>query len=256
MTVLRVESEEHGEFHVPIAQGQPPPGDGESTSRSLPTEPPVQYDALQPKLKDETLDRYKELRDTCCINKIPVKVAVDKIRGVTKQGKLNQEVFVQLMTELADEQKVGPPKKENLVDVFKIFDKNNDGVVDMLEAVCGFALFAKGDENERLHAVFECFDIDDSGFISTDEMYTFLLNVYKVVLTPKVLAEMKKMGVELDPKRPEEDLAEVTTADCFKIADLDKDGQLSFSEFKLWFQAPKNDANFQNSPLRGLLEDE
>ena len=33
--------------------------DGESTSRSLPTEPPVQYDALQPKLKDETLDRYK-----------------------------------------------------------------------------------------------------------------------------------------------------------------------------------------------------
>lgn len=129
--------------------------DGESTSRSLPTEPPVQYDALQPKLKDETLERYKELRKTCCINEIPVKTAIDKIRGVTKEGKLNQECFVRLMEELANEQKVGPPKKENLVDVFRIFDKNNDGVVDMLEAVCGFALFAKGDENERLHAVDE-----------------------------------------------------------------------------------------------------
>ena len=40
-----------------------------------------------------------------------------------------------------------------------------------------------------------------------------------------------------------EELAALTTDECFKSADLDKDGRLSFDEFKKWYSTSDNGAD-------------
>merc|ERR1712066_605333 len=112
---------------------------------------------------------------------------------------------------------------------------DDNGVVDMMELICGISLLCSGSEDDKIQAVFNIFDENGDGFISMDEMYKFLTSVFKVVLTPNVMAVMNSMGVQVDSA---EDLASVTALECFKTADLNQDGKLSLQEFTTWFFAP------------------
>merc|ERR1712118_517721 len=91
--------------------------------------------------------------------------------------------------------------------VFDLFDRDDNGVVDMIELICGISLLCQGSEEDKIHAVFDIFDENGDGFISMDEMFKFLTS-------------------------------------GFKGADLNHDGRLSITEFKEWFYAPKNDPSF------------
>lgn len=135
--------------------------------------------------------------------------------------------------------------------VFDLFDRDDNNIVDMMELICGISLLCSGSEDDKIHAVFEVFDENGDGFISMDEMFKFLTSVFKVVLTPNVMAVMNSMGVTVESA---EDLASVTSLECFKTADLNHDGKLSVTEFKNWFYAPRNDPSFMFSPVRNLLQ--
>merc|ERR1711972_1172583 len=115
--------------------------------------------------------------------------------------------------------------------VFDLFDRDDNNVVDMMELICGISLLCPGTEDDKIHAVFDIFDENGDGFISMDEMFKFLTAVFKVVLTPNVMGVMRSMGVEVDSA---EDLASVTSLECFKAADLNHDGKLNVDEFKKW----------------------
>merc|ERR1719350_1863511 len=104
-----------------------------------------------------------------------------------------------------------------------------------------------GSEEDKVNAVFEVFDADGDGFISIEEMRSFLTSVFQAMLTPKVLAMFADMGVAVESA---EELAHVTAAECFEAADVNMDVRLSVSEFKGWFFASKNDPAFMFSPLR------
>merc|ERR1712139_602547 len=121
---------------------------------------------------------------------------------------------------------VDAPEKKVQQAVFDLFDRDDNGVVDMMELICGISLLCQGTEDDKIKAVF------------------------KVVLTPNVMGVMRGMGVEVDSA---EDLASVTSLECFKAADLNQDGKLSLQEFQNWFYAPKNDPSFMFSPMRKLL---
>merc|ERR1712176_1589911 len=125
------------------------------------------------------------------------------------------------------------------------------GIVDMMEVICGVSLLCSGAEDDKIHAVFNVFDENGDGVITMDEMFKFLTSVFKVVLTPNVMAVMNSMGVTVESA---EDLASVTALECFKTADLNHDGRLSVSEFKTWFYAPKDNSSLLFSPVRKLLQ--
>merc|ERR1712151_1445901 len=161
-----------------------------------------------------------------------------------------REQFLVVYSQVLQQFQVDAPSDEVKNAVFDLFDRDDNGVVDMMELICGASLLCTGTEEDKIHAVFAIFDENGDGDISMDEMYKFLTSVFKVVLTPNVMAVMNSMGVQVDSA---EDLASVTALECFKTADLNQDGKLSIAEFKSWFYAPRNDPSFLFSPVRKML---
>merc|ERR1712190_415537 len=115
--------------------------------------------------------------------------------------------FVSAYSGLLAAHNVDVPSSEVQNAVFDLFDRDDNGIVDLMELICGISLLCAGTEDDKIHAVFNIFDENGNGFISMDEMYKFLTSVFKVVLTPNVMAVMNSMGVNVESP---EDLASVT----------------------------------------------
>merc|ERR1712203_441901 len=182
---------------------------------------------------------------------VPVGDGLMTLKGAAIDGKLSREQFLEAYERLLVAHNVAVPTEPIQNAVFDLFDRDDNNVVDMMELICGISLLCSGSEDDKIHAVFNVFDENGDGFISMDEMFKFLTSVFKVVLTPNVMAVMNSMGVEVHSA---EDLASVTSLECFKTADLNHDGKLSVTEFKSWFYAPRNDPSFLFSPVRKLLQ--
>jgi Ca2+-binding EF-hand superfamily protein len=200
---------------------------------------------------DPQLQNLKELRKTCGLKNVPVNDALQSMKAMSDDGKLTRTQFLAAYTLLLQNHQIEVPGDDVKNAVFDLFDRDDNGVVDMMELICGASLLCTGTEEEKIHAVFNVFDENGDGVISMDEMFKFLTSVFKVVLTPNVMAVMNSMGVTVESP---EDLASVTALECFKTADLNHDGRLSVSEFKNWFFAPRNDPSFLFSPVRKLLQ--
>eukprot|EP00929_Paragymnodinium_shiwhaense_P108918 TRINITY_DN75275_c0_g1_i1.p1 TRINITY_DN75275_c0_g1~~TRINITY_DN75275_c0_g1_i1.p1 ORF type:complete len:349 (-),score=103.78 TRINITY_DN75275_c0_g1_i1:542-1588(-) len=207
---------------------------------------------VQKHKEDPELERLKDVRKTCGLKEVPVKEALLAMNAAGgPDGQLNLEHFLKVYDELLAGHGVVAPSKDVQNAVFELFDRDSNGIVDKMELVCGISLLCAGSEDDKIHAVFDIFDMNGDGFISMDEMYKFLTSVFKVVLTPNVKGVMNSMGVTVESA---EDLASVTSLECFKAADLNQDGKLSVEEFKSWFFSPKNDPSFMFSPVRKLLQ--
>lgn len=194
---------------------------------------------------DERLQNLKELRETSALKNVRVNDALQVLKSMSSDGKLTREQFMEAYTILQQKYQTevsNVPQKKNTEAyeeeiknaVFDLFDRDGNGVVDMMEIICGSSLLCTGTEEDKINAIFNMFDENGDGVISMDEMSKFLTAVYNVVLTPDVLAVMNSAGVAVQSP---EDLASVTAVECFKTADLNSDGKLSVDEFKNWFFA-------------------
>ncbi|KAF0720340.1 Aste57867_395 [Aphanomyces stellatus] len=112
--------------------------------------------------------------------------------------------------------------------LFDLFDKDRNGIVDVVEFVSGLSVLVQGDRDEKIRATFSLYDTNGDGFISRDEMTAYLTSVYLVVaeLNPRVFETN-----HVDPIQ----LGHVTAAQCFADADVNHDGRLSFDEFRAWY---------------------
>jgi len=212
----------------------------------------ITQSAYEVKHKDDPqLQNLKELRKTSGLKNVPVNDALQVLKNSAVDGKLTREQFIAAYAALLQQFQVDLPGDDVQKAVFDLFDRDDNNVVDMMELICGASLLCTGSEEDKIHAVFNVFDENGDGVISMDEMFKFLTSVFKVVLTPNVMAVMNSMGVTVESP---EDLASVTALECFKTADLNHDGKLSVAEFKNWFFAPRNDPSFLFSPVRKLLQ--
>jgi len=200
---------------------------------------------------DPQLQNLKELRKTSGLKHVPVGDGLSHLKACAIEGKLSREQFVEGYSALLQANSIEAPAESVQHAVFDLFDRDDNNIVDMMELICGISLLCAGTEDDKIHAVFNVFDENGDGFISMDEMFKFLTSVFKVVLTPNVMNVMNSMGVNVESA---EDLASVTSLECFKTADLNHDGKLSVVEFKNWFYAPRNDPSFLFSPVRKLLQ--
>jgi len=201
--------------------------------------------------EDTQLKNLKDIRKTCGLKHVLVSAGLKTLKAAAIDDKLAKDQFLAAYKDLLTNHEVEIPDQTVQDAVFDLFDRDDNGAVDMMELICGIALLCQGTEEEKIKAIFSIFDENGDDFISMDEMFKFLTSVFKVVLTPNVKGVMRSMGVEVESA---EDLASVTSLECFKAADLNNDGKLSLQEFHNWFYAPKNDPSFLFSPVRKLLQ--
>ena len=76
---------------------------------------------------------------------------------------------------------------------------------------------------------FLCFDEDNDGYVSKDEMVKYMTSIFKVLYQIDE-GEMRKAGVTA------EELARNVADDVFETFDVDHDGRLSFDGFWLTLQ--------------------
>lgn len=94
-----------------------------------------------------------------------------------------------------------------------IFDDDGSGNVDFQEFVSGLSAFSsKGNKEEKLKFAFKVYDIDRDGYISNGELFIVL-----------------KMMVGNNLK--DQQLQQIVDKTIME-ADLDRDGKISFEEFK------------------------
>lgn len=200
--------------------------------------------------EDPQLQTLKEVRDSGGLREVPVQQALAKFRAAADDNKLTQEQFLQAYRDLLMDCGLPEPEKPVQEAAFSIFDRDLNGVVDLMELICGISTLCAGTEEEKIQAVFQVFDDNGDGFISIDEMFKFITAVFKVVLTPKLMERMNAMGVIVNSP---EDLASVTAQECFDMADLNQDGKLSVDEFKTWFHSAGDQRSSLFQPLRETL---
>lgn len=109
--------------------------------------------------------------------------------------------------------------------LFKVFDTNKSNTVDFGELASGLSVLSGSSMDEKVRAAFQLYDINGDGYITLDEMVSYMTSIFRVMYETSD-ATKTKMGVS-----PEE-LAKVTASQCFKEADLNNDSKLSFDEFK------------------------
>ena len=126
--------------------------------------------------------------------------------------------------------------------LFDIFDMDKNGFVDFEELESGISVLCKGTRDEKIQAAFALYDTNGDGRISLEEMTTYMSSVFKVLYksSPETAAAM---GVSA------EELGEITAKQCFEEADINKDGSLTYEEFKEWYMKPGKPGNLETAEL-------
>eukprot|EP01136_Pigoraptor_vietnamica_P035783 Opistho-1_new@101485 len=100
--------------------------------------------------------------------------------------------------------------------LFDAFDVNHDHSIDFREFIHGLNIFLKGTPQEKLELSFRMYDIDRNGYIDREELFEIMSNVYKLYY-----------------KDDNRDYIRAMVNRIFQDLDVNDDGQLSMTEFKL-----------------------
>lgn len=111
------------------------------------------------------------------------------------------------------------PRWKNATDklplLFRVFDKNGDGILQFQELICGLTLLLRGSFREKLQTVFDAFDLDRNRSIDRDEMQNMLSTVFQL----------------FEREDAEASAAEIVDS-SFSHLDLNGDGVIDFQEFE------------------------
>ena len=149
-------------------------------------------------------------------------------------GRMDMSTFYNVMIEFATnkQETISSNDEEKLRHVlhhlFRIFDTNKDSRIDSGELIAGLSALVGGKRDKKTKIAFVLFDSSGDGYIQLEEMARYLYCVYRVIYAAEPSTKQRAGGLS------EKQLAINTAKQAFEKADIDKDGKLSFEEFKAW----------------------
>jgi len=108
-------------------------------------------------------------------------------------------------------------------DLWDMMDPKQAGMIATLEALCALIVGCQGDLDGKVDLTFNCFDFNNGGDISYDEM---------VILMSSALSGMVKLAKQGMP--PDDAEMEKLTDNAFLDADSDMNGTIHKKEFSDW----------------------
>ncbi|ORZ37066.1 hypothetical protein BCR44DRAFT_40871 [Catenaria anguillulae PL171] len=100
--------------------------------------------------------------------------------------------------------------------LFDAFDSNGDHEIDFNEFVEGLSIFSRGTPEEKVELSFKLYDINRDGYVTQRELYKITSQLYSAFYNEDQSQRIKEMVARL-----------------FDDLDVNGDGQLSLTEFKL-----------------------
>merc|ERR1719460_2750079 len=85
---------------------------------------------------DEKLNNLKEVRAACGLQHIPVSTGLQTFKAIAQEGTLTADAFDKAYVDLLANHGVSAPSAEVSKAVYDLFDRDQNGVVDMMELVC------------------------------------------------------------------------------------------------------------------------
>ena len=126
-------------------------------------------------------------------------------------GKMKPKVFREMMGKVMPKQDASKMEKH----VFRVYDTNDDGVVDFTEFMVIYHVMSEGTPEEVLVKIFRVFDVNSDGVISFKEMQKLIKDMYGL---------LKKEDPKIAAKN-------VVAKTAFAEMDQDKDGRVTIEEF-------------------------
>jgi len=176
----------------------------------------------------------KQLQEQTNFDKVEVSKLYETFMSISKGGKepLDKEQFRNGLGKL---EKCG---LKNLDDspfverLFTLLDTNGDGTVDLQEFVTGLSMLCKGSVEEKLALSFKAYDLDGNGFISKDELALMFKSAWIAGFRALCATHgNEELSLE-DLNEFSEEMANLFADNAFDTLDTNRDGQLSFEEFK------------------------
>ena len=145
----------------------------------------------------------------------------DKFNEVAEGFGVSMDVFKSICGVLVEEVALGD--EDVLSDyaeaIFRTFDTDENDLVDALEFLASFAMISGMDLVGKVKFMFDCYDFDESGQLTIDEM------------TLSLKSTITGLAKLTDQEPPTEQDLETISQDAFRSSDLDSDQKISFEEF-------------------------
>ena len=126
--------------------------------------------------------------------------------------------------------------------LFAQFDKKQNGLIDFNEFICGLATVCRGSIDDKIHFIFDMYDVSHDKTVSKQELTTLLNHVPKDVLhnftnlydpdNTALLSLTHDEDYEKIDNYTNHDVVERAFLEC----DLNHEGRLTYEEFKMWVQ--------------------
>eukprot|EP00092_Neocalanus_flemingeri_P025353 GFUD01027488.1.p1 GENE.GFUD01027488.1~~GFUD01027488.1.p1 ORF type:complete len:204 (+),score=61.51 GFUD01027488.1:26-613(+) len=162
----------------------------------------------KPVLRQEDI---ADLSKSSGLDEANIRLYFDNFVAVHPDGKLKPKEFREMMAKALPKKDASKMEKH----VFRIYDSNNDGVIDFTEFMLIFFIMSDGAPEEVLTKIFRVFDVNSDGTITQKEMTKLIKDMYGLLQSE-------------DPNLAAKDLI---AKSAFAEMDKDQDGKVTTDEF-------------------------
>eukprot|EP01134_Creolimax_fragrantissima_P008324 CFRG8324T1 len=109
-------------------------------------------------------DAILRLQKRTHFDQVELEALFEQFKSLSRDGGIDKTTFEQCLGPLGVDRNLVTER------IFHFFDQDGSGSIDFRELVCGLSVLCKGSQEEKIEYAFKGYDLDNSGFITRDEL--------------------------------------------------------------------------------------